>query len=259
MNATSTPGLDLALEGKSAIVVGTGPAIGRACVAGLARAGAQVACFDVDPGAAKASAEAALAAGSDGLSYVVDALDRDAVRAAMSEVVARNGGLDVLVNVVGRSFWSLSAETSDEEWDLSLALNLRQQWVVAQEALRHMIPAGAGSIVSITSVSGLNSATRHGSYGAAKAGLVNLIRTLAVENGRYGIRINGIAPGSIETPVRAADGALGAKVPLGRRGKPEEIANAAVFLSSAAASYVDGHVLVIDGGVTANHSLIDLD
>jgi len=95
--------------------------------------------------------------------------------------------------------------------------------------------------------------------GPRAAGLINLVRTLAVENGRHGIRVNAIAPGAIDTPARAGDDALGAKVPLGRRGKPAEIGNAAVFLSSAAASYISGHILVVDGGVTAVHTLIGLD
>lgn len=259
MNPTFAPGLDLGLDGKIAVVVGTGPAIGRACVTGLARAGAQVACFDRDPEAAKASAEAARAAGSDAMSHVVDVLDRGAVRAAISDVISRHGQLDVLVNVVGGALWSLSADTSDEDWDSVMALNLRQQWVIAQEALRHMIPAQTGSIVAISSVSGLSGGPRQSSYAASKAGLISLVRTLAVENGRYGIRANAIAPGTIDTPARTDDAPLSVKVPLGRRGTPEDIGNAAVFLSSAAASYVNGHVLVVDGGVTAKHSLLDLD
>jgi 3-oxoacyl-[acyl-carrier protein] reductase len=259
MSPISDPGLDLGLEGMVAVVVGTGPAIGRACVTGLARAGARMACFDRDPEAAKASAEAARAVGVEATSHIVDVLDREAVRAEISAVVSGHGQLDVLVNVVGGARWSLSSQTSEQEWDAVLALNLRQQWVVAQEALRHMIPARAGSIVAVASVSGMNSSTQHGAYGAAKAGLINLIRTLAVENGRHGIRVNAIAPGSIDTPARAGDDALAVKIPLGRRGRPQDIGNAAVFLSSAAASYVNGHVLVVDGGVTANHSLIDLD
>ena len=259
MTTPTRPGLELGLDGKVAVVIGTGSAIGRACVTGLARAGARVACFDSDAEAAKASAEAAQVVGPEATVHVVDVQDRAAVRAEIAKVMSSHSRIDVLVNVVGGSHWSLSAETSDEEWDLVMALNLRQQWVVAQEVLRHMIPARAGSIVAISSVSGMNSSPRHGSYGAAKAALIDLVRTLAVENGPDGIRANAIAPGTIDTPARAGDDALAAKVPLRRRGTPEDIGNAAVFLSSNAASYINGHVLVVDGGVTANHSLIDLD
>ncbi|MCH5677565.1 SDR family NAD(P)-dependent oxidoreductase [Streptomyces gilvus] len=259
MNTTGRPGLTLGLEGRSAVVVGTGPAIGRACAVGLARAGARIACFDRDEAAAKSSADAAQAAGGESTAHVVDVLDRGAVRAAFAEVARLRGGVDVVVDVVGASRWSPSADTSDGDWDDVLALNLRQQWVVAQEALRHMIPAGSGSLVCIASVSGLAASTLHGAYGAAKAGLMSLVRTLAVENGAHGIRVNAVAPGTIDTPARAGDTALAAKVPLRRRGRPEDIGDAAVFLSSAAASYISGHVLVVDGAASVVHPLIALD
>jgi NAD(P)-dependent dehydrogenase (short-subunit alcohol dehydrogenase family) len=246
---------------RTAVVVGTGPAIGRACANALARDGLWVACLDRDSDAAKATADAVRAAGGSAESFVVDVLDRAAVRSALADVAAARGVPDVLVNVVGGSMWSLSAETEDEEWDAGVAINLRQQWVVAQETLRHMIPAGRGAIVAIASVSGLAASTRHGSYGAAKAGLINLVKTLAVENARHGIRVNAVAPGTIDTPARTGTGddRLVTKIPLGRRGRPEDIGNAAAFLSSPLADYITGQVLTVDGGVTAKHSLIDLD
>jgi NAD(P)-dependent dehydrogenase (short-subunit alcohol dehydrogenase family) len=124
-----------------------------------------------------------------------------------------------------------------------------------------MIPAGRGAIVAIASVSGLDASTRHGGYGAAKAGLINLVKTLAVENAPHGIRVNAVAPGTIDTPARAGtkDESLTHKVPLGRRGRPEDIGNAAAFLASPLADYITGHVLTVDGGVTIKHSLMDLD
>ena len=246
------------LQGGSAVVVGTGPAIGRACVTGLAEAGANVACLDVDPEAAQASAAAARDLGVGALAHAVDATARAGVRSALADVADALGSIDVLINIVGGSRWSLAGETSDEEWDLVMQINLRQQWVVAQEVLPHMIRAGQGSIVAVASVSGLTGSTRHGAYGAAKAGLISLVRTLAVEYAPHGIRVNAIAPGTIVTPARAADEGRETKVPLGRRGQPEDIGHAATFLSSAAAGYITGHVLVVDGGVTAKHSLVDL-
>jgi 3-oxoacyl-[acyl-carrier protein] reductase len=250
-----------ALAGRTAVVVGTGPAIGRASAVALAEAGATVACLDIDSDAAKATADVVRAAGGTAEAYAVDVLDRDAVRGTLADVVRAHGSLDVLVNVVGGSKWSLSAETEDAEWDGVIALNLRQQWVVAQEALKHMIPGGGGSIVAIASVSGQTASTRHGGYGAAKAGLISLVQTLAVENAAHGIRVNAVAPGSIDTPARAGTGddALAPKIPLGRRGVPADIGNAAAFLASPAAAYVTGQVLTVDGGVGIKHSLIDLD
>lgn len=246
---------------RTAVVVGTGPAIGRACARALARDGLRIACLDLDADAAEASAETVRAAGGSAEAYAADVLDRDAVRATLADVVRAQGVPSVLVNVVGGSRWSLSAETDDAEWDSVVALNLRQQWVVAQETLRHMIPAGRGAIVAIASVSGLDASTRHGAYGAAKAGLINLVKTLAVENGPHGIRVNAVAPGTIDTPARAGTGddRLGPLVPLGRRGRAEDIGNAAAFLASPLADYITGQVLTVDGGVTVKHSLMDLN
>ncbi|MDL9948616.1 SDR family NAD(P)-dependent oxidoreductase [Gordonia sp. ABSL11-1] len=249
---------DIGLAGRSAVVVGTGPAIGRACVEGLARVGAQVACLDRDASAAHDSAAAARALGVESSAHTVDVLDRESVHDTFAQIARQRGGIDILVNVVGSSRWSPTADASDDDWDTVFALNLRQQWVVAQEALHLMIPARQGSIVAISSVSALASSTLHGAYGAAKAGVNSLVRTLAIENGQYGVRVNAIAPGTIDTPARAGDTALAAKVPLQRRGRPSDIGGAAVFLASAAASYITGQVLVVDGGVSATHALIDM-
>lgn len=259
MSRPGESGLPLGLRGKSAIVVGTGPAIGRACATGLARAGARVACLDRDKDAAELSAEAVRALGTGGSAHMVDVLDRAAMHSTFADIAEIHAGIDVVINVVGASRWARTAETTDRDWDDVLALNLRQQWVVAQEALHHMIPVRSGSIVAIASVSGLAASTLHGAYGAAKAGLMSLVRTLAVENGEYGIRVNAVAPGTIDTPARAGDTALAAKVPLRRRGRPDDIGAAAVFLASEAASYISGQVLVVDGGVSVVHTLIDIE
>lgn len=248
-------------DARTAIVVGTGPAIGRASALALSRDGLAIACLDRDADAAKATADGIRTRGGTAEAYVVDVLDRSAVRSTIADVVRAQGVPDVLVNVVGGSKWTLTADADDEEWDSVLAINLRQQWVVAQETLRHMIPAGRGAIVAIASVSGLDGSTRHGSYGAAKAGLINLVKTLALENGRHGIRVNAVAPGTIDTPARAGTGddQLVSKVPLGRRGRPEDIGNAAAFLASPLADYITGQTLTVDGGVTVRHSLVDLE
>jgi len=250
--------MDLELEGKTALIFGTGPAIGRACVVGLAGAGARVICLDVDGEAAEASAAAARELGVEADSRTVDVLDRSAVRAVIDDVTAAYGAIDVLVNVIGTSKWSLVGDTPDEEWDFVLDLNLRQQWVVVQEVLPHMLSSG-GSIVAVSSMSGASASTRHGAYGVAKAGLNNLVMTLAVEYGPRGIRANAVAPGTIDTPARAGDDALARKVPLGRRGRPADIGQAVTFLASGAAAYITGQVLTVDGGVTVKHTLMDLD
>lgn len=247
------------LAGRAALVVGTGPSIGGACVRALAAAGANVACFDVNPGAADRAAASVRSLGVSGLALTGDATIREQVRGAVAMVVAEMGSLDILVNVVGGSRWSLSADTSDEEWAWVMRANLEQQWIVAQEALPHLRAQGGGAIVCIASVSAYGASTNHGAYGAAKAGLVSLVKTLAVENAASGVRVNALAPGTIQTAARADDDELAVKVPLGRRGEPDEIASAALFLASDRASYVTGEVLVVDGGVSSKHSLVALD
>jgi 3-oxoacyl-[acyl-carrier protein] reductase len=246
--------------GSPAYVFGVGPSIGGACARALAAAGCAVACIDVNAEAARDAAQAASAIGVPSTAIEADVTQRAQVRAAVMEAVSRLGPPRTMVNVVGGSLWSLAAETSDDEWDRSFQLNLRQQWLVAQEVLPPMREAGGGSIVAIASVSGLTASTNHGGYGAAKAGLISLVRTLAVENAGAGIRVNAVAPGTIDTVARsgAGDDALIEKVPMGRRGRPEEIAAAVRFLSSDEASYITGQVLVIDGGASVRHCLIDL-
>lgn len=247
------------LEGKSAVVVGTGPAIGRACVEELARAGANVACIDLRTDAAEAAAATARSVGVDAFHFEADVTDRDAARRVITNAQSALGAIDVLINVVGGSRWSLSAETSVDEWDLVMNLNLKQQWTIAQATLSHMIRQGHGALVPIASMSGLNSSTRHGSYGAAKAGLMSLVRTLAIENARHGVRVNAVAPGSIATPARAMDVGLEARIPLARRGEPADVANAAAFLASDRSSYITGQVIVVDGGATCKNPLVDVE
>lgn len=254
---TSGPARELA--GRTALVVGTGPSIGGACVRALAAAGANVACFDADPGAAESAAASARSRKVSGLTLTGDATIREQVRDAVSTAVAAMGSLDILINVVGGARWSLSADTSDDEWAWVMRANLEQQWIVAQEALPHLRARGTGAIVCIASVSASGASTSHGAYGAAKAGLVSLVKTLAVENAAAGVRVNAVAPGTIRTVARAGDDELAVKVPLGRRGEPEEIASAVLFFASDRASYVTGEVLVVDGGVSSKHSLVALD
>ncbi|MEV5561048.1 SDR family NAD(P)-dependent oxidoreductase [Nonomuraea wenchangensis] len=244
---------------RTAVVVGTGPAIGRACVLSIAKLGEHVACLDRDEDAAGASARAAVRAGGSATAYQVDVTDRSAVRDAFAAIVRDRGRIDTLVNVVGGSEWSSTHQTPDAEWDRVIEVNLRQQWLVAQEALRHMTSnRDGGSIVAIASVSGMSASTRHGAYGAAKAGLISLVRTLAIEHAAQGIRVNAVAPGAIDTPARAGDDHLAPRIPLGRRGQPREIGDAVAFLASEAAGYITGQVLVVDGGVGVKHSLIEL-
>ena len=173
------------------------------------------------------------------------------------------GPVEVAVDVIGEARWGRTIDLDDTAWDESFDLVLRHFFNLARVAGRHMSEHGAGSIVAIASVSGLRSAPLHGPYGAAKAGLMSLVRTLAVELGRDDVRVNAVAPGAVLTPrveaimseERRVESA--AAIPLGRLATPDDIARAVVFLASDLAAYVTGQTLAVDGGATAQFPALD--
>jgi 3-oxoacyl-[acyl-carrier protein] reductase len=238
---------------RHAFVAGVGSGIGSACVRALTAGGARVSCFDLD-------ADAAASAGGE-LALVGDARRLEDVRTAVDSAVDALGPIDVAVDVIGETRWGRTVELDDGAWDESFDLVLRHFFNLARVAGRHMAEHGGGAMVAIASVSGLRSAPLHGPYGAAKAGLMSLVRTLAVELARDGVRVNAVAPGAVLTPrVKAMmseerRAVSAAQVPLGRHATPDEIADAVAFLASDQASYITGHTLVVDGGATAQFPL----
>jgi len=243
-------GIDL--EGRVAFVAGVGSGIGSACVRALTAAGARVACFDID-------AAAAAKAGGD-LVVTGDARNVDAVRDAVAMTLTELGPIDIAVDVIGEARWGRTVDLDDTAWDESFDMVLRHFFNLARAVAPTMTGRG-GSIVTIASVSGLRSAPLHGPYGAAKAGLMALVRTLAIELARDNVRVNAVAPGAVLTPrvegimseERRAESA--AQIPLGRYATPDDIAHAVAFLASDLASYVTGHTLTVDGGATAQFPL----
>ena len=250
--------LDLGLEGKHAFVGGVGAGIGSACVRTLAAAGASVTCFDLD---ATVAAVAARLAGARGIAVSGDARRPGEVQAAFDAAVAALGPIDVAVDVIGEARWGRTIDLDDTAWDESFDLVLRHFFNLARVAGKHMAGRGSGAIVAIASVSGLRSAPLHGPYGAAKAGLMSLVRTLAIEMARDHVRVNAVAPGAVLTPrvdalmteERRAESA--ASIPLGRLAAPDDIAHAVAFLASDLASYITGQTIVVDGGATAQFPL----
>ena len=243
-----------ALEGKNALVIGGGGGgIGRAITRGLAAAGAAVAVADLDRERAE---EAAAEVGA--LSLTGDVRSREEIDALVTRAAQELGGLDVLVTVVGGQLAFVPAtplhETTDEDWDLMFELNLRYVARAVRAALRVFLAQGrGGTIVSVGSIAGSAGSPMQAHYGAAKAGLASLARSVAAEYSGEGIRMNLVTCGPIATPVASAaqTGAGLDWVPMGRPGESGEVADATAFLASPLSSYISGQSVVLDGGATA--------
>lgn len=247
----------MSLEGRTALVTGAGKGLGRAVALGLAKAGANVALLArtrKDLAAVKAEVEAL---GRKASVEVADATKSAAVDAAFANTVVTFGKVDIVVHSAGGSLRKPSLQLTDADWDGLIAANLTSTFIVNRAAGRLMTAQGSGSIINIASSAGLRGRPINAPYSAAKAGVINLTRALAMEWASYGVRVNTIAPGRFLTPLTSAEmgdpvkyAAFVKQVPLGRIGRPEELEEIAVWLASEASAFVTGSVLVIDGGQT---------
>jgi NAD(P)-dependent dehydrogenase (short-subunit alcohol dehydrogenase family) len=242
----------LRLDGRGFVVVGAGQGIGRQATHALASVGARVFCIDNQEQLAKEIADEV-----NGVPWVCDARERGEVEGAVAEARRQLGRIHGLVDIVGMARYMDVLSTSDEDWDWTFGMVLRHAFLFSQEAGRAMAEDGGGVMVFVASVSGITSAPRHAAYGAAKAGLMAWVRSLAVELGPKGVRANAVAPGVVWTP--RVSGYLGEKgreineenTPLRRVALPADIAAAILFLASDLSAYVTGQTLVVDGGVGA--------
>ena len=259
-SAATRPGrLAGRLEGKRAVITGAGSGIGRATAIRFAREGASVVIADIDAGRAAAVAAEITASGGRAIAKRVDVSSSADVDRLLDETVRETGGLDILMNNAAAPHGAPVAHTTDADWRRVMSVTLDGVFYGVRAALQRMAPQGRGSILNISSGAGLGGEVMLGAYGAAKAAVINLTKTAAVENAATGIRINCICPGPISTPP--LDAWLSAvpngpeiftrQIPAGRIGTPEEIAAVATFLASDEASYVTGAILVADGGVNA--------
>jgi NAD(P)-dependent dehydrogenase (short-subunit alcohol dehydrogenase family) len=243
-----------------AFVTGASYGIGAATAAALAGAGFDVAVSDLRPADLTDTVKAITNTGARAVPVALDVRSLTSIRQALAEVVAAFGGLDALVNNAGVPLTRPAMDVSEAEWDEVVGVNLRGAFFVSQQMGRHLIGSGRpGCIVSIASTHGVIGIADRSTYGIAKAGIIQMTRMLAIEWAPHGIRVNAVAPGTVETPSRAAVFAANpqrrefmmSRVPLRRFGTAEEMAAAVCYLASPAAAYITGQTLLVDGGLTS--------
>jgi len=248
-----------ALTGLTALVTGSSRGIGRAIAVAFAKAGADVALNARTEEALAETRSAVEASGRKAVVVPADVTDAQAVGRMVDEALGGLGHLDIVVNNAGGNTLALPlVETRFAGWQKVQRFNLESVVHVLQAVGPHLLERGGGSVVNVTSIAGVSPISRMSAYGAAKAGVISLTRAMALEWAPRGVRVNALCPGWTETDLTARlreseerERAVLSDVPMGRWGKPEELAGAALFLASAASSYVTGQVLAVDGGFTA--------
>lgn len=253
------------LKDKVAIVTGSASGIGKSIALEFAREGASVMGADVNTDGGEQTAQEIEKAGGAAAFIETDVAESEQVKALVEKTVERFGKLDIMVNNAGIEVFRRLADTEEEIWDRLIAVNLRGVFLGTKHAVPTMLENGGGVILNMASVAGIMGTGGLAAYNAAKGGVVLLTKSTAMDYGSRGIRANCLCPGFISTPMvdailsmPGADDLKGTVIglcPAGRLGKPEEVAACAVFLASDEASFVNGHALVIDGGMSAGWQL----
>ena len=250
------------LEGKVALITGGAGAIGLATARRFARDGAKVVVADLDAKRLEAAISTAQDAGALLEAIPIDVTSEEDVETKVAQIVARHGRIDVLFTSAGVLVSGSVTDTSLADWQRTLAVNLTGSFLCARAVLPSMVAAGGGSIVLMSSISGIVAEPAIAAYCASKGGIVMLGRQMAVDYGRLGIRVNVICPGWIDTPfndpaieqaggIQAVQPFIETMVPIGRQGQPDEVADVVAFLASDESRLMTGSVVVADGGLTA--------
>jgi len=246
----------LSLEGKAAIVTGGASGIGRGIARLLAEMGASVAVLDINEADSKAALQEL---GPQATFLKCDVRSATDCRNAVAAIIQSRDKVDILCNCAGIAIRKDIVELAEDEWDRALDIMLKGVYLLSREVVPHMIRTGGGSIINIGSGWSLKGGPRAASYCAAKGGVVNLTRAMAIDHGQHNIRVNCVCPGDVDTPLLHSEcSQLGEKEdafmreaanrPLARVGTPEDVANAVLFLASPMSSWITGAALVVDGG-----------
>ena len=246
-------------NGQVAIVTGAGSGIGQAIARRFAQEGADIAIADLNPAAARQTADIVEALDRQALVVETDVTRSPQVQAMIARTIDVFGHIDVLVNNAGINIRKFPNEFTDEEWHRVIDVNLHGVWYFCRYILDHFLQRGRGNIVNIASIGAFQAAHDRAPYMASKGAVVSLTHALANDLADKNIRVNAIAPGNTATKMTAAQSDLDAMtrflVPMKRWAKPEEIAAAAAFLASDDASFVNGHTLVVDGGAIVTNRI----
>jgi NAD(P)-dependent dehydrogenase (short-subunit alcohol dehydrogenase family) len=247
---------------KVAIVTGAGNGIGLAIAQAFAAEGAAVVIADINAAAGEGAAAALTSTGAQALAVPTDVADEDQVARMVAAAVERFGQVDILVNNAGVVAHQLLIDMDRDTWDRQIDVQLTGPFLASKHVARHMIDRCVGGrIVNISSVAALMGRVKGGAHCASKAGLTLLTKVLAMELGQYGITVNAVAPGLVETPAQQEEMNLSSaykhrylqELPTGRLGQPSDIANTVLFLASEASEWISGQLYVVDGGLMAGH------
>jgi NAD(P)-dependent dehydrogenase (short-subunit alcohol dehydrogenase family) len=246
------------LTGKTALVTGGGGGLGRAICLGFAVAGARVAVADISADRANETADLIRADGGDPISERLDVTSKAEVEGCVERVVQRCGSLDIIVNSAGRAIRGSAVDYTEQDWDTIIGVNLKGTFLCCQAAARQMVRQRRGKIINVASIGGFVAYPGSIAYLASKGGVVQLTKGFAVELAPHNIQVNAIAPSLFDTPMTVgtrpdpeSQKYFMDRTPVGRKGQPEEVVGAAIFLAAECSSMVTGHTLAVDGGFLA--------